>query len=97
MNTFEKINYWWDRKFPEIMLGIVLFLFLFLIVFGISVSTFNHIEKTSHDYEVYFYTGDGSRTIYLNKDEFKLENGHISFKDGDGIFYLSNFKLTKLK
>lgn len=84
---------WFDKSFPKFVLGLVITVFCILIIGGIK----GCITNSDKDYCVEFQDGSGMKRIYLNEGDFEIKDGRIIIKDGDDVYYLTNFKLINNK
>mgnify|MGYP003292409768 CR=1 FL=1 len=88
---------WFDKSFPKFVLGLVITLFCILIIGGIIGGIKGCITNHDKDYCVEFQDGSGKKYIYLNEGDFEITDGRIIIKDGEVVYYLTNFKLINNK
>lgn len=78
-----------------------LFLISFIVTaifcIGIIGSIKGCITNRDKDYYVEFQDGSGKKYIYLNEGDFEMKDGRIIIKDGEDVYYLTNFKLIHNK
>lgn len=89
----SKFESWFDRNFPNFIIGMLVFIVLFLITVGLHSCA----EKMSNE-SLYKYRLDvnGLNSIYLNEGEFELKDGRISFEKDGTIYHFTNFRLTDI-
>lgn len=93
-DKFEKgFIRWFDNSFPKFVLGLVITVVCIFIIGSIKAC----ITNRDKDYCVEFQDGSGKKYIYLNEGDFEIKDGRIIIKDGDDVYYLTNFKLINNK
>ena len=91
--NWDKFEKWYDNSFPKFLLGLVITVFCILIIGSIK----GCITNRDKDYCVEFQDGSGKKYIYLNEGDFEMKDGRIIIKDGEDVYYLTNFKLINNK
>jgi hypothetical protein len=88
-----KIESWSDRYFPTFMIGMIIFVVLFLFSTAIHLCCEKISNEASYKYRVDIH---GANSIYLNEGEFELKDGRISFEKDGTMYYFTNFRLTDI-
>ena len=89
----SKFESWSDRYFPTLMIGMIVFAFLFLFSFAIHLCYEKISNEASYKYRLDIHDAN---SIYLNEGEFELKDGRISFEKDGTMYYFTNFSLTDI-
>lgn len=88
-----KIESWSDKYFPTLIIGMVVFVVLFLLSTAIHLCCEKISNEASYKYRIDIH---GADSIYLNEGEFELKDGRISFEKDGTMYYFTNFRLTNI-
>ena len=89
----SKFESWSDRYFPTFMIGMIIFVVLFLFSTVIHLCYEKISNEASHKYRLDIHDAN---SIYLNEGEFELKDGRISFEKDGTMYYFTNFRLTDI-
>ena len=89
----SKFESWSDRNFPIIIGVIIGGAFLVLLSTAIHLCCEKISNEASYNYRL---DVNGLNSIYLNKGDFELKDGRISFEKDGTMYYFTNFRLTDI-
>jgi hypothetical protein len=89
----SKFESWSDRHFPIIIGVIIVGAFLLLFTTAIYLCCEKISNEASYNYRL---DVNGLNSIYLNKGDFELKDGRISFEKDGTVYYFTNFRLTDI-